>query len=84
MKQRFCCSRTESFNSFLQLPINIRGVWWHIGCVDAFEPEGRGFESRSSRHARDLWQVLHLQLPVALRHVNSDRVSIAVVGSASE
>ena len=29
-------------------------------------------------------KVLHLQLPVALRHVNSDIVSIAVVGNASE
>ena len=33
---------------------------------------------------RDLEQVLHLQLPVALRSVNSDTVSIAVIGSASE
>src|SRR6218665_4165947 len=32
---------------------------------------------------RDLGQVLYLQLPVALRRVNSDTVSIAVVGSAS-
>ena len=31
-----------------------------------------------------LGQVLHLQLPVALRRVNSDTVSIAVVGIASE
>ena len=29
-------------------------------------------------------QVLHLQLPVPLRRVNSDTVSITVVGSASE
>ena len=29
-------------------------------------------------------QVLYLQLPVALQRVNSDAVSIAVVGSASE
>jgi len=84
MKQRLCCSRTESFNSFLQLPITIRGAWWHIGWVDAFGPEGRGFESHSSRHARDLGQVFHLQLPVALRLVNFDTVSIAVVVSASE
>ena len=34
--------------------------------------------------ARDLGQVLHLQLPVVLRRVNFDTVSIAVVGSASE
>ena len=24
-------------------------AWWHIGRGDAFRPEGRGFESRSSR-----------------------------------
>src|SRR6218665_873876 len=49
-----------------------------------FGPEGRGFESRSSRHARDLGQVLRLQLPVAIRRANSDTVSIAVVGNGSE
>ena|SRR6218665_1193113 len=25
------------------------GAWWRIGRDDAFRPEGRGFESRSSR-----------------------------------
>ena len=30
------------------------------------------------------WEVLHLQFPVALRRVNSDTVSIAAVGNASE
>ena len=46
---------------------------------------GCGFESRSSRHVGTLHgQVLHLQLPVALRRVNSDTVPVAVVGSASE
>src|SRR6218665_2758291 len=59
-------------------------AWWHIGRVDAFGPGVRGFESHSSRHARYLGQVLHLQLPVAIRRVISDTVSIAVVGSASE
>ena len=33
---------------------------------------------------RDLGQALHLQLPVALRQVNSDTVSIAMIWSASE
>ena len=87
MKQRLCCSRTESFNSFfLQLPINIRGSWWHIGWFDAFRSERRRFESHSSRHARDLGQVLRyiiyniycvycIRLPVALRRVNSDTVN---------
>ena len=85
MKQLLCYSRTESFNIFFTIiPITIRWVWRHIGWVIAFGPEGRGFESHSSRHATDLGQVLHLQLPVALRRVNSDTVSIAVVVSASE
>ena len=33
---------------------------------------------------KDLGQVLHLQLPVALRRLSSDTVSIALVGCASE
>src|SRR6218665_1993860 len=28
--------------------------WWRIGRVDAFRPDGRGFESRSSRHVGTL------------------------------
>ena len=54
---------------------------WLSRCLG---PEGRGFESHSSRHTWDLGLVFHLQLPVALRRVNSDAVSIAVVGSSSE
>ena len=42
------------------------------------------FESLSSRHASDLAQIFHLQLPVALRRVNSDTASIGVVVSSSE
>ena len=57
------------------------GAWWRIFRDDAIPPEGRGFESRSSRQVR---QVLHLQVPVALRRVQSNTVSTAVVGSASE
>ena len=38
----------------------------------------------AAMYCRDLGQVLNLQLPVALRRVNTDTVSIAVVGSASE
>jgi|SRR6218665_1838627 len=40
------------------------------------------YESINGRPS--LGQVLHLQLPVALRRINSDTVSIAVVGSSSE
>ena len=29
-------------------------TWWRIGWVDAFQPEGCGFESRSSRHVGTL------------------------------
>jgi len=65
--------------------IQMCGAWWSIGRVDAFPPEGCGFEYRSSRHVGTLGKSFHhLQLPVAPRRVNSDTVSIAVVGSASE
>src|SRR6218665_951264 len=60
-------TRTATLNSMRCL----RGSQWRT--------KGRGFEFRSSRHARDLGQVLHLQLPVAHRRINSDTVSIAVV-----
>ena len=51
-----------------------RGAWWLIGKFGALRPEGRGFEIHSSRPRRDLGQVLHWQLPVTLRRVNSDTV----------
>src|SRR6218665_903870 len=59
-------------------------AWWRIGRDDAFRPVGGGFEFCSSRLYMDLGQVLHLQLPVALRRVNFDTGSIVVVGRASE
>src|SRR6218665_4128901 len=40
---------------------------WRIRLVDAFRPNGHGLDSRSIRHVGDLGQVLHSQLPVALR-----------------
>ena len=43
-------------------------AWWLIGRFDAFHPNGRGFESRSSRHVWTLSKIL--QLPVALRRVS--------------
>src|SRR6218665_1960357 len=42
------------------------------------------FISHPLPSSRDLGQVLHSQLPVAVRRVNSDTESIAVVVSASE
>ena len=84
MKLLLCCSRTESFNSFLQLlPINIREALWHIGWVDALGPKGHGFESHSSRLDRDLGILTYSCL---LQHfgVLTPTVSIAVVGSASK
>ena len=66
---------------YINIYIYIHGARWRIARVDAFRPEGAGFESRSSRH---LGKVLHLQLPAAIRRVNSDTASIAVVGSISE
>src|SRR6218665_3525031 len=56
-------------------------AWWRIGRDDAFRLESRGFESRSSRHVGTLGKPFtYMQLPVALRCVNSGTVSIAVVG----
>jgi len=58
------------------------GAWWFIGRVESLLPEGRDFQSQSSRHIyRNLEQVLHLQMPAAIWRVNS---VIDVVGSASE
>ncbi len=58
-------------------------AWWLIGRFVAFRPKGRGFESRSSRQDRDLGQVLHSQLPVALRRETPTQYPCCV-GSASE
>ena len=52
------------------------GAWWHIGRVDAFRLEGRGIPLQPP--PKDLEKVLHLQLPVALRHANSDTVYVQV------
>jgi len=49
-----------------------------------FDRKVVGSNSALAAMLRDLGQVLPLQLPVALQRVNSDTVSIAVVGSASE
>ena len=49
-------------------------------CIQEFFPWPLWFLSSYSTATR----VLHLQFPVALQPVNSDTVSIAVVGSASE
>ena len=49
--------------------------WWRIGRVKAFQAEGRGFESRSSRHVRTLgrrWGS-HKTLPDFQRGFASDR-----------
>src|SRR6218665_1017969 len=58
------------------------GTWWRIGRVEAFRPEGRGFESRSRPQRRDLGQVLHSQLPMALRRETPAQYPCCV-GSAS-
>src|SRR6218665_855114 len=34
--------------------LHLCGAWWHIGRVDAFQPEDREFESRSIRHVGTL------------------------------
>jgi len=42
----------------------------------AIRPESLRFGSQSSRSVKDFGQVLHSQLPAALRRVNSDIVSM--------
>ena len=61
----------------------ICGAWWRFGRVDALRPKGNGFDSRSSRHVKDLGQVLPSQLPVALRREIPAQYPCCV-GSASE
>ena len=47
-----------------------RGTWWRIGRVEAFRPEGCGFECHSSRHVGTLaltrWSMW--RFGVKLRH----------------
>ena len=51
-----------------QLTLRGHVAWWLIGRFGTFRLKGRRFESRSSCHIGDRGQVLHWQLPVALRH----------------
>src|SRR6218665_640078 len=48
------------------------GMWWRIGRVDNFQPEGPGFDSRSSRHIGTLGKSLThsclWRFSVKLRH----------------
>src|SRR6218665_3488480 len=55
------------------------GTWWRLGSVDIFQPEGRGFDSRSSRPCKDLGQVLYLQLPVRFGVKLRDSIRAVVV-----
>ena len=41
-------NRSNSYQCFYY---KTRGTWWRLGWDDDFQPEGRGFDSRSSRHA---------------------------------
>src|SRR6218665_1778211 len=52
------------------------GVWWLSGKFGALRPEGREFESHSSHHVGTLGKSFTRELPVALRRVNSDTVSV--------
>ena len=56
---------------------------WRIGRVDAFHPKGHGFDSSSSSHVGTLGNVIHSQLPVALRREIPVQYPCCV-GSASE
>src|SRR6218665_39328 len=56
---------------------------WFIGGFNVFRPKCCGFESCSDRPRRDIGQVLHSQLPVALRCETPTKYPCCV-GSAYE
>ena len=64
----------------------VHGHVGHSGTLVEMTPFSRRVVGSNPTLAtcKDLGQVLHLQLPVVLRRVKFDKVSIAVVGSASE
>ena len=51
------------------------GTWWRIGWVDDFQPDGRGFDSRSSRHVGTLGKSFTYSCLCASAW-NSDTVSV--------
>ena len=53
----------------------LRGTWWRIGWVDACQPKGRGFDSRSSRHVGTLGKSFSYSCLCASAW-NSDTVSV--------
>ena len=75
-------TKKEGFSS-PQIPGVVHNFFAGVVTVIALIGSVVGFESRSSRHARDLGQVLHLQLPVALRRVNSYTVLLWLGASLS-
>src|SRR6218665_1215570 len=59
------------------------GAWWHIGRFAAFRPKSGGVRIPLLSPRRDLGQVLHSQLPVALRRETPTQYPCCV-RSASE
>ena len=51
------------------------GTWWRLGWVDSFQPEGRGFDSRSSRQVGTLGKSFTCSCLCASAW-NSDTVSV--------
>ena len=45
-----------SFSYVAFLTYSLRGAWWRFGRVDAFRPQGHGFDSRSNRHVGTLFK----------------------------
>ena len=52
-----------------------RGTWWRLGWADDFQPEGRAFDSRSSRHVMTLGKSFTYSCLCASAW-NSDTVSV--------
>ena len=56
VRGNLCVLRTTCVQYARCFDLQRRGLWtwWRIGWVDDFQPEGRGFDSRSSRHVGTL------------------------------
>jgi len=77
-------SRSSDRNNFAQFfmrhSVVWRGTWWRLGWVDNFQPEGRGFDSCSSRHVGTLGKSFTYSCLCASAW-NADTVSVLQSGA---
>ena len=57
-RQRYLCTTSHAPEDMYIVRRCICGTWWRIGRVEAFWPEGHGFESRSRHHVGTLGKSL--------------------------